>query len=165
MKSQAVTPITKAQFMVSSVSSARVSFLGILLPQYRHLLCILIQSGPEDFMTNLAGVVQQLRKERDQAANEVKRLNAALSALNGASGKRTGTRSRLSAAARARIAAAQRARWAKLRGNGGQTAKTAQKPKVISMRKKKTMSAAARRKIAAAMKARWAKVRAGQKKG
>ena len=116
-------------------------------------------------MTNLAGVVQQLRKERDQAANTVKRLDAALAALNGAShGKSSGTRSRLSAAARARIAAAQRARWAKVRGNGGQTAKTAQKPKAVSMPKKKTMSAAARRKIAAAMKARWAKVKAAQKK-
>jgi len=114
-------------------------------------------------MTNLAGVVQQLRKERDQAANTAKRLDAALAALNGGSGgKRTGTRSRLSAAARARIAAAQRARWAKVRGNGGQAV---QKPKVVSMPKKKTMSAAARRKIAAAQRARWAKIKAGQKKG
>jgi len=114
-------------------------------------------------MANLDSVVQQLKEERDQAANTVKRLDAALAALNGASGgKRTGTRSRLSAAARARIAAAQRARWAKLRGNGGQTV---QKPNVVSMpAKKKTMSPAARRKIAAAMKARWAKVKAAQKK-
>jgi hypothetical protein len=116
-------------------------------------------------MTNLAGVVQQLKKERDQAANTVKRLDAALAALNGASsGKSTGTRNRLSAAARARIAAAQRARWAKVRGQSGQPAHTAPKAKVVSMPKKKTMSAAARRKIAAAQKARWAKIRAAQKK-
>jgi hypothetical protein len=65
-------------------------------------------------MTNLAGIVQQLRKERDQAARVVERLDAALAALNGSSyGKRTGQRRHLSAAARKRIAAAQRARWAK----------------------------------------------------
>jgi len=113
-------------------------------------------------MANLAGVVQQLRKERDQAARTVQQLDAALAALNGVSGgKRIGTRSRLSLAARARIAAAQRARWAKVRGKRAQTA---QKPNVVSMPKKKTMSAAARRKIAAAQRARWAKVKAAQKK-
>lgn len=41
-------------------------------------------------MTNLAGVVQQLRRERDQAAKTVERLDAALEALNGVSrGKST----------------------------------------------------------------------------
>jgi hypothetical protein len=108
-------------------------------------------------MANLAGVVQQLRKERDRAAKTVDCLDAALAALNGVSRKRTGTRSRLSAAARARIAAAQRARWAKSRNAG-------QKQNAVNMPKKKTMSAAARRKIAAAQKARWAKVKAAQKK-
>ena len=111
------------------------------------------------FMANLAGVVRHLRKERDQAARTVERLDAALAALNGGSyGRRTGTRSRSSAAARARIAAAQRARWAKVRRSGGQ------KQKVVGMPKKKTMSAAARRKIAAAQTLRWAKVKAAQKK-
>ncbi len=110
-------------------------------------------------MANLAGVVQQLRKERDQAAKTLERLDAALAALTGVSGKVTGTRRRLSAAARARIAAAQRARWAKVRGTGKQ------KQNVVTMPKKKTMSAAARRKIAAAQKARWAKWRKAQKKG
>ena len=110
-------------------------------------------------MGNLAGVVQQLRKERDQAASVVEQLDAALAALNGGSyGRRTGTRRKISAAARARIAAAQRARWAKARKNGGQ------KQNVVTMSKKKTMSAAARRKIAAAQRARWAKVKATQKK-
>ena len=108
-------------------------------------------------MANLAGIVQQLQKERDQAARTVERLDAALLALNGGSyGKRT--RSRMSAAARARIAAAQRARWAKVRGNSGQ------KRNVVSMPKKKAMSAAARKKIAAAQRLRWAKVKAAQKK-
>jgi hypothetical protein len=107
---------------------------------------------------NLAGVVQQLRKERDQAARTVERLEAALAALNGGSyGRKTETRRKISAAGRARIAAAQRARWAKVRRDGGQ------KRNVGSMPKKRTMSAAARRKIAAAQKLRWAKVEAAQK--
>jgi hypothetical protein len=110
-------------------------------------------------MANLAGVVQQLRKERDQAARVVERLDAALAALSGSSyGKRTGHRRHLSAAARERIAAAQRARWAKVRGTARQ------KQNVVSMPKKRTMSAAARRKIAAAQRARWAKVKAAQRK-
>lgn len=108
---------------------------------------------------NLAGVVQQLRKERDQAAKTVEQLNAALAALNGGSyGRKTGTRRNISAAGRARIADAQRARWAKVRRNGGR------KQNVVSMPEKKTMSAAARKKIAAAQRARWAKVKATQKK-
>jgi hypothetical protein len=112
-------------------------------------------------MANLAGVVQQLRKERDWAARTVEQLDAALAALDGDSfRRRTGTRRKISAAGRARIASAQRARWAKARANGGGR----QKPKVVSMPKKKTMSAAARRKIAAAQRARWAKVKAAQKK-
>jgi hypothetical protein len=116
--------------------------------------------GEENAMTNLAGVVQQLRKERDQAGRTVERLDAALAALNGGSyGKRNGTRSRLSAAARARIAAAQRARWAKARAKN-----ESQKQNVVSMPKKKTMSVAARRKISAAQRARWARVKASQKK-
>ena len=109
-------------------------------------------------MTNLAGVVQQLKKERDQAAKTVEQLDAALAALNGDSyGRKTGTRRKISAAGRARIAAAQRARWARVRTKSGQ------KQNIVSM-PKKTMSAAARRKIAAAQRARWAKVKAAQKK-
>jgi hypothetical protein len=110
-------------------------------------------------MANLAGVVQQLRKERDRAARTLEQLDAALAALTGVSGKGKGTRRHLSAAARARIAAAQRARWAKVRRTGKQ------KQNVVNMpKKKKTMSAAARKKIAAAQRARWAKVKAAQKK-
>ena len=111
-------------------------------------------------MANLAGVVQQLRRERDQAARTVQQLDAALAALDGGSyGRRTGARRKISKAGRARIAAAQRARWAKARRNGGP-----QKQNLVSMPKKKTMSAAARRKIGAAQRARWAKVKAAQKK-
>jgi hypothetical protein len=109
-------------------------------------------------MANLAGVVQQLRKERDQAAKMLQSLDAALAALSGGvRGKVRGTR-HISAAGRARIAAAQRARWARVRGNAGQ------RQKVVSMPKKKTMSAAGRRRIAAAQRARWARVKAGEKK-
>jgi hypothetical protein len=105
---------------------------------------------------NLAGVVQQLRKERDQAARTVQQLDAALAVLDGGSyGRGTGARRRISAAGRTRIAAAQRARWAKARGNSGKN--------IVSMPKRNTMSAA-RRKIAAAQRARWAKVKAAQKK-
>ena len=108
---------------------------------------------------NLAGVVQQLRKERDQAARTVEQLDAALAALDGDSyGRRTGARRKISAAGRARIAAAQKARWAKVRRNG------AQMQNVVRMPKRKTMSAAARGKIAAAQRARWARVKVAQKK-
>ena len=110
-------------------------------------------------MTNLASVVGQLKIERDRAAKEVERLNAALAALNGSSGKRTRTgRGAISAAGRARIAAAQRARWAKAKA-------TNNKGKVVTMPKKRTMSAAARKRIAAAQRARWAKVKAEKKAG
>ncbi len=106
---------------------------------------------------NLAGVVQQLRRERDQAARTAQQLDAALAALDGGSyGRRTGTRRNISAAGRARIAAAQRARWAKVRGTGKR------KQNVVAMPKKKPMSAASRRKIAAAQRARWAKLKAAR---
>ena len=116
-------------------------------------------------MANFDTIVQQLKKERDQAAKTVERLDAALAALTGVSGNRTRTRSRLSAAARARIAAAQRARWAKLRANKAQTRNTGSKETVVSIAKKRpTLSAAARKKIATAQRARWAKIKAAQKK-
>ena len=102
-------------------------------------------------MANLAGVIEQLRKERDQAASIVKQLDAALAALGG---KGTATRE-ISAAGLARISAAQRARWAKLRKQKG--------GKVATMSKKRTMSAAARARIAEAQRRRWAKFRAAQK--
>ena len=108
-------------------------------------------------MGNLAGVVQQLRKERDQAARVVEQLDAALAALNGGSRKKTGTRSRFQR---------QQGRGSRLRReHGGQRyAGWRAEANVVTMPKKKTMSAAARRKIAAAQRARWAKVKAAQKK-
>jgi len=76
-------------------------------------------------MSNLGNVVEQLRKERDQAQKTVEQLDAALKALSGV-GVLHGTTTRyghaealgvkrrtMSAASRKRIAAAQRARWAK----------------------------------------------------
>jgi hypothetical protein len=106
-------------------------------------------------MTNLAGVVEQLRNERDRAAKEIERLDMALAALNGAGySKRTGGRN-LSVAAPARIAAAQRARWARVRAS-----KT---PSRNGAAPKRAISAAARKRMAVAQRARWAKVRAGKK--
>jgi len=104
-------------------------------------------------MANLAGVVQQLRKEHDRLTREIRGVAAALTAFGAAYGKPTGTRRKMSAAGRARIAAAQKARWAKVK-SGRPAARARTVPK------KRTMSAAGRKKIAAAQKARWAKVRA-----
>lgn len=80
-------------------------------------------------MANLTAVVKQLRSERDRAARELDRLDAAIAALNhvaGGNGRKSAgvrrgrrPRRKLSAAARARIAAAQRARWAKVRQQKG----------------------------------------------
>lgn len=75
-------------------------------------------------MSNLAKVVQHLRKERDQAHRRLDQLDKALKALTRVSGvggskersslaHRSGKRKAMSADARKRIAAAQRARWAK----------------------------------------------------
>lgn len=75
-------------------------------------------------MTSLATVVQQLRKQRDQAQKRIEQLDQALKALTGvgglsaAGGRRgrgslTKKRRTMSDTARKRIAAAQRARWAK----------------------------------------------------
>ena len=88
----------------------------------------------------MSAVVQQLKKERERAQNQVERIEAALTALGSVSSNGA---SRMSAAARRRISLAQKARWAK------QKATTP----------KRTISAAGRRRIAAAQKARWAKVK------
>jgi hypothetical protein len=90
-------------------------------------------------MKHMNVVVQQLKKERERAQQQVQHIDAALAAL-GKSASHT-----LSAAARRKISLAQKARWAKAKGH-------APKPK-------RTMSVAARRKIAAAQRRRWAKVR------
>jgi hypothetical protein len=108
-------------------------------------------------MANLAGVVQLLKKEQNRLTKELRGISAALAAFGKTYGRGTGSRGRLSAAARARIGAAQRARWAKVRAGSGQT------QKVVTIPKRRTMSAAARKKIAAAQRARWAKVKAAKK--
>jgi hypothetical protein len=108
-------------------------------------------------MDNLAGIVRLLKKEQDRLTKELRGIGAALAAFGKTYGKQTGTRGRLSAAARARIAAAQRARWAKVRE------KTNAQNKVLPIRGKRRLSVTARKKIAAAQRARWAKVKAGKK--
>jgi hypothetical protein len=106
-------------------------------------------------LANLAGIVTQLKKERDRMQQQLSGLNLALEAFARVyTGKgETTSRRKISAEGRARIAAAQKARWAKVKGQ-----KTTPKPG------KRTMSASARRKIATAQRARWARVKAGKKK-
>ena len=105
-------------------------------------------------MTDLAGVVQLLKKEQLRLTKQLQGIGTALAAFGKTYGKQIGPR-KLSAAGRARIAAAQRVRWAKVKASG--------KGKVVTIPKKRTLSAAARRKIAAAQRARWARVRAAKK--
>jgi hypothetical protein len=106
-------------------------------------------------MTNMSGVIQQLKKERVRLEDQLHRVTAAITAfgrvyLHGTgtkavAGRKKGT---MSAAARQKISLAQKARWAK--------AKTA--------RPKRTISAAGRKRIAAAQRARWAKVKRESKR-
>ena len=102
----------------------------------------------------MVSVVSQLREQRINLVNDLKRVDAALSALSRLSGgtNRAEPRRTLSASARKKIAAAQRLRWAKVRAQNVVSIKSS-KPA------KRTMSASARRKIAAAQRARWAKVK------
>ncbi len=108
-----------------------------------------------EFMANLKGlasIVSELRVERTNLANQLERVDAALSVLgkSGAGSSYTKPRHTMSGSARKPISLAQKARWAK----------RAAKDQAGKMRPKRTMSASARRKIAAAQRARWAKVRA-----
>jgi hypothetical protein len=80
---------------------------------------------PRGTMTNLTGVIRQLRKEKQRVHGEMERLNAALAALGGLGGPEgkanrslaPKARRPMSAAARKKIAAAQRLRWAKWKKN------------------------------------------------
>jgi hypothetical protein len=103
-------------------------------------------------LKGLASIVSELRVERANLANQLERVDAALSVLGKLDRGSSYTKPRrtLSASARKRMSLAQKARWAKRAAND-QAGK--RKPKRI-------MSASARRKIAAAQRARWAKVRA-----
>ena len=107
-------------------------------------------------MANLKGlrsVVSQLRIQRTNLVNNLKRVDGALSALGSLNGSDNHAQPRrtMSASGRKRIAAAQRARWAKLKATN--VVPIAPKPA------KRTISVSARRKIAAAQRARWAKVK------
>ena len=108
-------------------------------------------------MSQIAVVVQQLKREHDRLTRQIQGISAALSAFGATYGKPKARRSKMSAAGRARISAAQRLRWLKLKKNSAQ-------PKVVSSvpKKKGTMSASGRRRIAAAQKLRWAKVRSAK---
>ncbi len=69
-------------------------------------------------MATLEQVLKQLRMARGEALRELQKLDAAISALEGAhDGSRPTLRSRprLSGAARRKISLAQKARWAKFR--------------------------------------------------
>jgi hypothetical protein len=95
-------------------------------------------------MKNLSGVVQQLKRERERAQQEVRRIDSALAALGSLSSNGYSRQHTMSAAGRKRISLAQKARWAKQ-----------------NARPKRMISAAGRRRIAAAQRARWAKVKRG----
>jgi len=120
-------------------------------------LIALLQSTPEgELMANLKGlvsVVSQLREQRTNLVNDLKHVDAALSALSRLNGRtnHAAPRRTLSASARKKIAAAQRLRWARVRAKNVVPIK--------SSKPKRTMSASGRRKIAAAQRARWAKVK------
>jgi hypothetical protein len=102
-------------------------------------------------LKGLASIVSELRVERTNLANQLKRVDAALSVLGKSNGGSPYTKPRtLSASARKRMSLAQKARWAK----------SAASDQAGRKKPKRTMSASARRKIAAAQRARWAKVRA-----
>ena len=107
-------------------------------------------------MSQLARVVQQLKKEHDRLTKQIQGISAALSAFGSAYGKPNAGQSKMSEAGRARIAAAQRLRWSKVKRNNGQVKDFSTVPK------KRTMSAAGRRRISAAQKLRWAEVRSAK---
>jgi hypothetical protein len=73
-------------------------------------------------MANFAGIVKQLKKERDRVEQQLSGLNAALAAFAGVyrgTAKPRRKRRKMSAKSRAKIAATQRARWAKVRKSKG----------------------------------------------
>ena len=75
-------------------------------------------------MTDFSRVLRQLRTDKTQAEQQVKKLAQAITVLEEIGGERRGpvratrkvrSRRKLSQSARKRIAAAQKARWAKVR--------------------------------------------------
>jgi hypothetical protein len=103
-------------------------------------------------LKGLASIVSELRVEQMSLANQLNRVDAALSVLGKLNRGSSYAKPRrtMSASARKRISLAQKARWAKRASND----------RAGKMKPKRTMSASARRKIGAAQRARWAKVRA-----
>ncbi len=104
-----------------------------------------------DSLRGLASFVAELKVMRKVLADEIGRVDAALTVLGkmGGGSKYTRPGRSMSASARRKISLAQKARWAKAKGQ-------APKPK-------RKISLAGRRRIAAAQRARWAKVRTGKK--
>jgi hypothetical protein len=109
---------------------------------------------------NIQGILAALHLERERLTQAIAALESIgsthpsqRSATEAAS---SGRKRRVSAESRRRMAQAQRARWAKVKGQGtaSQRSATANVTPI-----KRTMSASARRKIAAAQRARWAKVK------
>src|ERR1019366_2473864 len=82
-----------------------------------------------EFMANLKGlasIVSELGVERTNLANQLKRVDAALSVLGKLGGGRNSTKPgrTMSASARKRMSLAQRARWAKARGHAPKPKRT-----------------------------------------
>ncbi len=102
-------------------------------------------------MANLAGVLKELKQERDRLNQVIQVIgNLAERTRIGIHTKLNKPKRTLSAAARRKISRAQKARWAKTRRAAAPT-------------RVHTMSRAGRNKIAAAQRARWAKVRQHKK--
>jgi len=79
-------------------------------------------------MTNMSGVIQQLKKERERLEDQLHRVTAAITAfgrvyLHGTGTKAVagGNKRTMSAAARQKISLAQKARWAKRKGTPKRT--------------------------------------------
>jgi hypothetical protein len=102
-------------------------------------------------LKGLAGFVSELRTVRTALVNELRHVDAALSALGkfGGGSNHAEPKHSFSASTRKRMSLAQKARWAKAKSR-------APKPK-------RTISAAGRKRIAAAQRRRWAKIRSGKK--
>ena len=66
-------------------------------------------------MANLAGIVKQLKNERDRVEKQLSALNAAVTAFAAVYSGKSKRGGKLSAAARRKISLAQKARWAKVR--------------------------------------------------
>ena len=123
-------------------------------------------------MSNLLQIQNELQAKRKELHQELSRIDAAISALQGIgrsvrasapeSIASTGRRV-LSLGARRRIAAAQRARWAKVRAQKKGSSVSTAKVSAASPKSTRVMSIGARRRIAAAQRARWAKFRAQKK--